>query len=435
MEGRRGRLIARRLLLAILVVAMLAASVAPAAAAAGPAESPTRAVVPTRFAASSAAGAINVLATSAKSEFPKQLDFTLQAKSTAQISSIRIAYRAGDDPVISVAKVSFAPASRVDTSYTIDLGQEYYPPGVTIQYQWQIEDQSGAKAVTDWADLKVTDPRFFWRERSRGLVTLHWYDGDDQFADSVLAAATTALANASATARTSVTKPVNIYFYANEQDFRSAMGTNVDQWVGGQTFPLDRLIVLLAPGNDLADAQRSVAHEMTHVAIDSTSEDPFGALPTWLDEGMAVVAEGSLDPAFQQALDTAARSHTLMSIQSISGNLPESTDGATLAYAESASLVAYFDRSYGQAKLAALIAAFRQGDTADEAFQKAIGMSTLAFQQKWEASLQPSTNPSSSTPTRSTESQQSLISVLLTPVTFVVSILENVLHLMQATKG
>ncbi|MGH2460256.1 MAG: peptidase MA family metallohydrolase [Chloroflexota bacterium] len=403
MEGRRGRLIAR-LVSSIVVVAMLAVTLAPVAAGASASRHP--AAARPRFTASATAGAIDIVTTSARSEFPKQLAFTLQAKSTAQISSVRIAYRAGDDPVTTVAQVSLTPASRVDPTYTIDLGHEYYPPGVTIHYQWRVEDQSGAAAASNWADLKVTDPRFFWRDRTRGSVTLHWYDGDDQFADSVLAAATTALANASATARTSVTGPVNVYFYANEQDFRSAMGTNVDPWVGGQTFPLYRLIVLLAPGNDLADAQRSVAHEMTHVAVDSTSEDPFGALPTWLDEGMAVVAEGSLDPSFQQALDSAAQSHTLMSIQSISGNFPESTAGATLAYAESASIVAYLDRSYGPTKLAALIAAFRQGETTDQAFQQAIGMSPLAFQRSWEASLQSASGPASTAPARSASTQQ-----------------------------
>lgn len=424
----------RRALLAMIVVAMMAATASPAVAAVGRADTQAS-LASTRFAASNAAGSIDVLATGARSEFPKQLVFPLQAQGTSQISSIRIAYRVGDDPVTSVARVTFAPANHVDTSYTIDLSQEYYPPGVTIQYQWQIEDLSGASVTTNWASFKVTDPRFNWHERTLGSVTLHWYDGDDQFAASVLATAVKALSNASAEARTSVTGPVNIYFYANEQDFRSAMGTNVDQWVGGQTFPLYRLIILLAPGSDLANAQRSVAHEMTHVAIDSTSEDPFGALPTWLDEGMAEVAEGYLDPAFQQALNTAVQSHTLLSIQSISGNFPESTDGATLAYAESASMVSYFVKSYGQAKLATLIADFRQGDTADEAFQQTVGTSTLAFQQKWEASLQPAGNSSSPAATTSQNGQPSVVSVLLAPVTFVVSILEDVARLVQATKG
>src|SRR6185437_5147091 len=172
--------------------------------------------VSTRFAASNATGSIDIVSAGARSEFPKQLVFTLQAQGTAQISSIRIAYRVGDDPVTSVARVAFSPANHVDTTYAIDLSQEYYPPGVTIQYQWQIEDLSGTKALSSWASLQVTDPRFFWRERTLGSVTLHWYDGDDQFADSVLAAATKALSNASAAARTTVTGPVNIYFYDNQ---------------------------------------------------------------------------------------------------------------------------------------------------------------------------------------------------------------------------
>ena len=109
---------------------------------------------------------------------------------------------------------------------------------------------------------------------------------------------------------------------------------------------------------------------------------------------------------------------------------------ATLAYAESASLVGYFVQSYGQAKLATLIAAFRQGDTADEAFRQAIGMSQLAFQQQWEASLQGTSSPSTSAaPSTPNNAQPSLVSVLLTPITLFVSVLEAVARLVQATKG
>lgn len=427
----------RRFLVAVLALVTLLGAAAPvgSAAAAGRGGSITVPTGSPRFAAVTT-NAITVLQNSARSEFPKQLDFSLQAQSTSQISSIRIAYQVGDDPVTSIARVVFTPANRVDTTYRIDLGQEYYPPGVTIQYQWRIEDQTGAKLSTDWATLNVSDPRFSWHARTLGLVTVHWYDGDDQFADSVLTSATKALSLASATARVSTIKPVQIFLYGNPQDFRTAMGTNVDEWVGGQTYPLYRLVVLLTPPDDVVSAERSVAHEMTHVAIDSTAEDPFGPLPTWLDEGMAVVAEGPLDPAFRQALDQAVQSRTLMSIQSISGNFPSSTDGATLAYAESASLVSYFVRSNGQAKLSSLVAAFRRGDTSDEAFQQTIGMTTLDFQHRWEASLQSqASGPATASAPTPQKSPNSLVSVLMTPVTFVISILGDIVHLLQAAKG
>jgi hypothetical protein len=428
----------RRLLLAILAVVIVAGSTGPVA----PAFAASKDGLQTAPAgqveqADTAPGAITVLRVAARSEFPKQLLFDVQAKSSAQITSVRIAYRVKGDPVLSIARATFSPANRIDVTYPIDLSREYYPPGVTIQYQWRLQDQSGAQMTTDWSKLTVADPRFFWHERTLGPVTLHWYEGGDQYADTLLSTAVSKLTAASKAAGNVSTKPVQIYLYANEQDFRSALGTGTDQWVGGQTYPLYRLIVLLAPPNDITDDQRSIAHEMTHVAIDSTSEDPFGPLPSWLSEGMAMVAEGTLDPTLQQALDAAVASHHLLSIQSISGNFPESNSGAALAYAESASLVSYFVQHYGQDKLSTLIAAFHQGDTSDEAFQKAIGMSTAEFQRRWEASLQNLSRPASSPPATQPNQQNrpSLISILVAPVVFVLSIVESIVHLLQATKG
>ncbi len=431
----------RRIVLAILVLGALvglAFTAAPAAAVGR--DAPAAAARPRAPGASTTAGAIEVLASSGRSEFPNRIVFSLQAKSSAQISSVRIAYRVGDDPVTSIARVPAAAAFRIDTSYQIDLSREYYPPGVTMHYRWQIEDQSGAQLTTNWADLRITDPRFFWHERTLGAVTLHWYAGDDQYASTLLSTAAQALATASSTMGATSLKPVDIYLYATEQDFRSALVAGSDQWVGGQTYPLYRLTVLLAPPDLLTDDQRSIAHEMTHIAIDSTSEDPFGPLPTWLDEGVAMVAEGSLDPTFQQALASAAASHRLLSIQSISGNFPEDSDQAALAYAESASLVSYFEKQYGTQRLAALIAAFRRGETSDEAFQQSIGMSTLEFQRRWEASLQSAgaaATPTSSTSASSNQEtgRSSLISILLAPVTFVISLLESIARLLRASKG
>lgn len=422
----------RRVVLAILLSVALVSPAAAASGRGGPGYPPGLAPITAPRDAAVATTPITVLHSSARSAFPTRLDFNLQAKSDAPITSVRIDYRVGDDPVISVAKVTFSSATQASASYQIDLSQEYYPPGVTIQYRWEIQDGNGAHLVTDWSKLSVVDPRFFWKERSLGVVTLHWYDGDDQFANAVLAAAAKALATASATAGVSTIEPVQIYLYGHQQEFRSAMGANVDQWVGGQTYPLYRLVVLLTPPSDVADAERSVAHEMTHVVVDSTGEDPYGELPTWLDEGMAMVAEGSPDPVSSQALVTAAQAHQLMSIQSLSGNFPESTAGATLAYAESDSLVGYFVQTYGHERLATLIVAFRQGDTSDEAFQQSVCLSTSQFQSRWETSVQRQADATTSS--NQQNNHGSLITVLLTPVTFVVAFLESAAQLLQVAK-
>lgn len=412
METRRGCVIRFRLILAAVI---LFASVAPLA--------------PVGTAAA-AASTLTVTANTARSEFPKQLVFDLKAQSGSPITSVKIAYRVGDDPVTSLANVPVTAADHISTSYHIDLNQEYYPPGVTIHYQWRLTDQSSALLKTTWSNLLVVDPRFQWHEQTLGVVTVHWYEGNTQYATTMLGAAARALALASADINTPTVRPVQLFLYANTNDFRGAMGAGVDSWVGGQTYPVYRVVVLLAPTNDVANDVRSVAHEMTHVALDSTSDNPFGPLPSWLDEGMAQVAEGAPDPAFSRILTDAAHSNKLMSLQSLSGNFPESTNEAILAYAESDSIVRYFLQTYGRTKLDELIAQFRDGHSANAAFEQVVGISELQFQRAWEGSLgaQPAAAPQ-------TSGGSSILRTFLAPVNVVAKALNDVVNLLRSTKG
>jgi hypothetical protein len=377
-----------------------------------------------------AAPAITVISSTGQSNFPQQVSFAVSAQSSTPITSVRLAYRIDDEPVTRVATATFTPGVRVDAHYTIDLQTNYLPVGVTLHYQWQIEDQSGARTTTAWADLPVIDRRFLWHSQTLGPLTLHWYSGDDQFATSVLTAGAAAFATASADiGTTGALHPSDVYIYATAQDFRSAVGVGTDQWVGGQAYPTYHLVVMLAPANDPADAQRTIAEEMTHVAIDG-NEGPLGRLPTWLDEGVAVSAEGAPDPALTQALQQAAQAHQLMSLASLSGNFPDDPNGATLAYAESESAVRYFVQTFGRPKLDTLVAGFRQGETSDQAFRQSIGLTTLAFQQRWEASLaQTATGPAA--PVRGV----GLVTILSAPVGLIVALLQDLLHVVQTTKG
>ncbi|HUX88097.1 MAG TPA: peptidase MA family metallohydrolase [Chloroflexota bacterium] len=380
--------------------------------------------------AAAASPGITVLQSTAKNDFPTSLTFAVQATSPATITSVRLIYQVGDDPVISIADAKFVPSAKVTASYQIDLNREYYPPGATVRYRWQIEDQSSAKLLSDWKSLAISDPRFTWQSQTAGPITLHWYDGNSQFATALLQAATQAVTAANFDVNAPGIKPVQIWIYAQQNDFRSALGSGAEQWVGGQTLPNYRVILLFAPSNDIPDDQRSVAHEMTHILLDSSANDPFGQLPIWLDEGVAVVAEGAPDPAFQQALAAAAQSHQLLSIQAISGNFPSSTNEATLAYAESQDIVRYFIDTYGSQKLSALIAAFRAGDTSDAAFQQSIQLSTLAFQNAWEAHLH--VTPASQ-PARAAQSP--LVTVISAPGRLIATVIETFAQLFQATKG
>lgn len=415
MEARGRGVVVRRLAPVILALALLLA--------------PFRAVAPVQ----GAGPMVSALQGTAKSDFPKEIDFALQAQGAAQVTRVRLAYQVGDEPITRIARATFQPAARVDATYKIDLRQQYYPPGTVIHYRWLIQDQTGAVTTTPGADLRVVDPRFGWHSRTSGPITLHWYQGDDQFADNLLAASNKVFAGALASGRGPIPSPVEIYLYATNADYASALLVGSDPWVGGQAFPHLRVITLLAPPDQLPIDERSVAHELTHLQTDGV-DDPLGPLPTWLDEGLSMVAEGPPDTLATQTLQNGVRAGRLLSIQSISGTFPEDTNQATLAYAESDNLVRYFLKTYGQDRLNRLIAAFRSGATPDQAFQQATGMSRLEFQQKWEASLGLTSAPSgpSATPR---PSGSWLVDLISAPVNFVLSLIHQLQQLTRSTKG
>jgi hypothetical protein len=340
--------------------------------------------------ANAASAGITVSENAVQNSFPKNIQFTVRAQSSSQISSARLAYRLGDDPITFVANANYTPGFRIVATYPIDLQRDYLPPGVIVHFQWQIQDMAGGEFTTAWSDLKVTDPRFLWHERGLGNVVLHWYEGDDNFADAILDSASKAFVAAQRDALAPWLGPVQIYVYANDQDFRSALGAGADEWIGGQTYSILHIVVILATSSNTDAARRVAVHEVTHATIDGANPDPFGPLPSWLDEGIAMMAEGDSLPVFTDALTKGIQGHHLMSLQSLSGSFPADPDQATLAYAESESVVRYFVKTYGRERLAILIAAFHAGNDADAAFQTTAGVSARDFERAWIASVDPS---------------------------------------------
>lgn len=322
----------------------------------------------------------------AKSEFPKDVVFSLQAQSPEPVAQAHLVYRLSDDPISYSDHVPVSPSGRVSASFTLDLQQRYLPPGVVIHYQWLLDGLGGAKYATPWSDVTVADSRFAWHTLTNGPLTLHWYDGDQAFATTVLGDALKSYNQAGQAVGAQSFPHGDIYLYASAADLQGALARGTDQWVGGQTFPQYHVVVLLGPSVQSAQVDRDVSHEVTHLAIDGATA-ALAPLPTWLDEGMAMVAEGPADPSYLSALNDAAQSGQLLSLQSLSGTFPEDPNQALVAYAESESMVRYFTQVYGQERLTQLVDAYRHGQTDDQAFANSAGVSAARFEAAWRQSI------------------------------------------------
>ncbi|HUE75370.1 MAG TPA: peptidase MA family metallohydrolase [Chloroflexota bacterium] len=324
-----------------------------------------------------------------EARFPSDIVFRLNVESDHPIADAALYYRVGDEKSTVYARVAVPRARHTTAFYRLDLQKNYLPPGSELQYHWVVDDELGNRTRGDPSKLTVNDERFHWNRASSGLVSVFWYQGDASFGRAAIDAATQALSRLAVDTGIHLARPVNILVYANPSDFMGATSSRVHDWAGGVAFPEQRVIILLAPPTaaGLDSARRAIAHELSHVLTHQATDNPYGDIPRWLDEGLATLAEGELHPSFVATLERAIQSDSLISVRSLGSVFPTDPEQASLSYAQSYSVVRHIIDRHGQAKITRLLDAFREGATYDEALQAAIGLDVDQLDDEWRVAV------------------------------------------------
>ena len=371
-----------RLAVALMLAAQLAIATGPSTTAAAP---------PSPQAATGALTGIQVITATHENHFPADLLFKLEAKATSPITRAILYYRVADNALSShtTAELATFTSTATHAEFRLDLRKSYLPPGVRVSYRWQIQSADGQSLSTDWSDLTLEDPRFEWMSLQVANVQLSWYRGGASFGEALrepIARALSQVREAIGPAA-DLHGPIRILIYGSNADFRSAMRPGAEEWAGGEALPAAGVILISAGPESLDFAKRTVPHELTHAAVYQATKNPFGELPTWLNEGLAVRAEGGQSQSFDVALRQAVAADRLISVWSLGSRFPADPDQAQLSYAESASLVSFVIAHYGPTALPKLLAAFRDGSAYDEALVSALGVDTYGLEDAWRASL------------------------------------------------
>jgi hypothetical protein len=260
------------------------------------------------------------------------------------------------------------------------------PPGIEVEYWWLIEDATGYQIETSPATVQFDDLRYDWNSLTSDRVTLYWYEGGQTFAQELIDAADEALERLASDTGVSLEQPANFYIYASYEELRGAL-IYPYEWTGGIAFPQYGTIAIGISPYDLDWGKSTVAHEVGHLVVHQAVSGPYGALPNWLDEGLAMDAEGELSSDFQSRLDAAIASDALFSVRSISSSFPADPEEAKLCYAESYSLVQFLIDRYGSDKILELLDAFKKGSTYDDALVEVYGFDMDGLNDRWRESL------------------------------------------------
>ncbi len=336
-----------------------------------------------------AAPTIN-LTSSVQQSFPNSMTFNVKAQSSANITQLRVHYIVNHQnfaSVVSEGWAQFTPATSVTAQWLWDMRKGSIPPSTQVQYWWTALDAAGNTGQTSPATVTFDDNRYNWKTMTQGPIILEWYNGDTQFANTLMTAAQQGLQRSQNSVGTTPSGQVHIFIYGSQQDLLGSM-LFPQQWEGGVTFGGYDVIAIAVPTNQLDFGVRAVPHELTHWIVGQATFNNYGAgLPTWLDEGLATVGEGQLNPAYQSALNTAINTNQLISVRSLSSPFSAIAQQAYISYGESNSIVLFMIQQYGKDKMVELLNVFHQGATYDDALKKVYGFDQDGLDKLWRQSL------------------------------------------------
>lgn len=333
-----------------------------------------------------AQGELTIVDSSAQVDFPNRLNFSLSARGPVEITDIRLHYRVSQmsfAPVTSEAYLEFTPATAVSVTWPLEMVRiGGLPSGSRLEYWWTVTDAIGSTVEISAASIQFDDNRYQWQSLAEGKVTLYWYEGDRAFAEELMAVTQGALTRLKESTGAELETPVKLYIYSSADDLRGAM-IYPQEWTGGIAFTRYGILAIGISPDNLDWGRGAIAHELTHLVVHQVTLNPYGDIPTWLDEGLAMNSEGPLEPVFESYLNSARADNRFISVPSLASPFSAYAAEAALSYAESYSLVSFLISSYGQEKMFELLSTFREGATYDEALLKVYGFDMEGLDTLW----------------------------------------------------
>lgn len=182
-------------------------------------------------------------------------------------------------------------------------------------------------------------------------------------------------------------KPIVVVLHA-KASFQSATGSPA--WADGLFDPtLGRIQVPVQDAMvDRAWLTRVLRHEFVHALLHDHMGAAGGAIPTWLNEGLAMQLSGDRWSDIDQLAKQEITLIPLPALEGAWGGLPN--DVASVAYLEANSAVHYLIERYGMHRMNELLSHLKTRQTLPAAMQSQLSISYEQFQSRWKDHLEES---------------------------------------------
>ncbi|MBO0783541.1 MAG: hypothetical protein J2P37_32415 [Ktedonobacteraceae bacterium] len=335
---------------------------------------------------------ISISAQTAKVTFPKGIDFQVTASDfmyTIRSAILYVQFGSSQAYRNSYPVLAGSPAKTVTLKYHLNTtgGSSYVAPGGQISYHWMIQDNGNNSHSGSTQSLTVADSRFSWQHLDNGMLQINWYQQTASFGQTVMNKARDALTHIASNLGGDLKHPTKMWLYQSDEDFRSALPSDTEEWTGGLTLPNYNVAIFVINSPEDEGLTGVMPHEMTHLVFHQLIEDGID-VPIWFDEGLAVYNELGSEPELEYRFKQAVDKNALLPLSTFSRSYPSNADKADLAYAQSWKLMDYMYRTFGKARMSMLIRALDQPfNSFDQDLGQTLGVDTEHLESQWHVSL------------------------------------------------
>ena len=342
----------------------------------------------------SADDSVVILVDEVTSQFPDGIIFNLSLETDSPVDDIRVFYKSPGADTISYGLLEFdkGPATQasffLDTSVGSEGGTAFIPPGAVFRYHYQVFTEDGESFKTEQKEFVYTDSRFEWTSISEGPLTVYYYGPTETRARSILDASLDATTNMARVLGVEQVAPINIIAYNNYRHMSSALpprAQTVREGLITQGQAFTDIRVLLVLGTD-PGIEGIASHEVTHVLVDDAAGRAYTIIPAWLNEGLAefgnVAPSESYDNALLYGIYT-RRVKPLAYLTRFTGD----PDDVVISYGQSRSVVSYLINTYGEERMAELMAQLDHTFSLDQAMLQVYGFDQDGLDTEWRSGM------------------------------------------------
>lgn len=323
---------------------------------------------------------------SATVAFPNTVDFSLNYSGAEPVQAV-LRYDVDKFSCVEVAAdVPITPDGDGSVEWQWVMNRSGNPPpGTDVTWQWILVDAAGNVVETEPQTVTLSDERHDWQTVAGERITLHWYRGD--VGGTLLESAEAGLARLENEMGIELATSVEFWIYGSASEMRDAV-LFISDWAGGVAFTDYNTILIGVAPNNIEWGRRTVAHELAHLVLGQFGRSCVGgARPTWLEEGLATVAEGEPEGITLSDLQRGIANNSLVPVRSLTGAFPAHGSGAQTAYSQSYSIVEFLLDTHGAEKMQQLILTLAEGESYDDALQMVYDLNMDGVEVAWRAWL------------------------------------------------